>query len=103
MLVAEIVAAGRHGDLNRQIRAAVPPIVVKRVRVPAERVVDEAHPAPGLLVPARWVDERHQRTVRFLAGAHDVDAFVKGASSDVIQVVRAFHADTISREWSARP
>ena len=102
-LVAEIVAAGRHGDLNRRIRSAIAPVVVKRVRLPAERVVDDDHPAPGLLVPARWVKERRRRHVRFLAGAHDIDAFVKDASWDVIQVVRAVHADLVGRPGSARP
>ena len=92
-LVAEIIAAGRHGDLNRRIRSTVPPVVVKSVRLPAKRVVDEDHPAPGFLVPARWVEERRRRHVRFLAGAHDVDAFVKDASWEVIQVVRAYHAE----------
>ena len=96
-LVAEIIAAGRHGDLNRRIRSTVSPVVVRRVRVPAERVIDEAHPAPGVLVPARWIEERRRRPVRFLAGAHDVDAFVKDASWDVLQAVRAFHAETVAR------
>lgn len=50
-LVSEIIAAGRHGDINRWIRSTVPPVVLKRVRLPAERVVDEAHPSPGLLIP----------------------------------------------------
>lgn len=98
MLVAEIVAAGRHGDLNRRIRSAIASVVVSRVRVPAQRVVDEDHPAPGMLVPARWVVERRRRHVRFLAGAHDVDAFVKDASREVIQVVHAFHAGMIGQE-----
>lgn len=98
VLVAEIVAAGRHGDLNRRIRSTVAPVVVTRVHLPAERVVDGDHPAPGMLIPARWVVERRRRHVRFLAGAHDVGAFVEDASWEVIQVVRAFHAEMIGPE-----
>lgn len=102
-VVAEIVAAGRHGDLNRRIRSAIPPVVIKRVRLPAGRVVDDDHPPPGLLVPVRWVEERRRRHVRFLAGAHDVDAFVKDASWDVLQVVRAFHAEMVRSARITRP
>ena len=96
VLVAEIIATGHHGDLNRRIRSTVSPVVVRRARVRAERVIDKAHPAPGVLVPARWIEERRRRPVRFLAGAHDVDAFVKDASWDVLQAVRAFHAETVA-------
>jgi hypothetical protein len=96
-LVAEILTAGCHGELNRRIRSTIAPVIIKRVRLPAERVVDDEHPAPGWLVPARWVEARRRRHVRFLAGAHDVDAFVKDASLGVIQVVRAFHAEVVGR------
>lgn len=96
-LVAEIVTAGCHGELNRRIRSTIAPVIIKRVLLPAERVVDDEHPTPGQLVPARSVEERRRRHVRFLAGAHDIDAFVKDASMDVIQVVRAFHAEMVGR------
>lgn len=102
-LVAEIVAAGRHGGLNRRIRSTIAPVVVTRVRLPAERVIDDAHPAPGLLVPARWVEERRRRHVRFLGGAHDIEAFVKDASWDVIRIVRAFHSESVGRARRAHP
>ncbi len=92
-MVQAIVAAGRHGELNRRIRSSVSSMVVRSVRLPAERIIDDENPAPGRLVPARWVDERRRRDVRFLAGAHDIEAFVKNANWDVIKVVRALHAE----------
>ncbi|MCC5951604.1 MAG: hypothetical protein JJU45_05860 [Acidimicrobiia bacterium] len=61
------------------------------------RVIDDDHPAPGVLVPGRWVTEYHRRPIRFLAGAHDVEAFVKDADWKTLDVVRTFHAEIHSR------
>ncbi|HXH59582.1 hypothetical protein [Iamia sp.] len=36
-----------------------------------------------------------RRHVRFLAGAHDAEAFVEDAGGDVIEVARAFHAEVV--------
>ncbi len=96
-MVNEIIAAGRHGDLNRRIRVSVAPFVVRTVRLGPERVIDEQHPAPGVLLPHRTVTERRRREVRFLEGAHDVEAFVRDADWEVISVVRAFHAEASHR------
>lgn len=93
-LVQDVVAAGCHGDLNRRIRAGIP-VVRRTVRLPAERVIDDDHPAPGLLLPARWVTEYRRLPVRFLAGAHDIEAFVGDAPWWVRDVVRSFHAEVI--------
>lgn len=75
--VEAIVRAGRHGELNRRIRAATAPYSVRTVRTPAHRLVDDDHPAPGILVPARSVVVREPARVRLLLGAHDIDEFVK--------------------------
>lgn len=96
-LVEDVVAAGRHGDLNRRIRAEVPRKVVRDVLLPAERIVDDENPAPGRLVPRRRVREVLDRPVRFLAGAHDIEAFARDASWEVREVVRAVHAAVIVR------
>jgi len=92
-MVQAIVAAGRHGELNRRIRLAVPAVIVRSVRLPAERIIDDENPAPGRLVPARWVDERRRRSVRFLAGSHDIEAFVKDSGRDVIAIIKALHGE----------
>lgn len=94
-LVEDVIAAGRHGDLNRRIRAVVAPVVHVAVRLPATRVVDDEHPAPGRLVPARNLTVARARRVRFLAGAHDAASFVADAERDVLAVLRAFHDEVV--------
>lgn len=101
-VVSAIVAAGGHGELNRRIRRGVAAFVTIAVRLPPERVIDDAHPAPGILLPARTVSEHQRRRVRFLGGAHDVDAFVKDAGGDVLNVARALHRELIGADRTGR-
>lgn len=75
--VEAIVLAGRHGELNRRIRHASARYYVKRVWVPPRRLVDDDHPAPGLLLAGHWTTVHEPVQARFLRGAHDIDAFVK--------------------------
>lgn len=74
--VAAIIAAGRHGELNRRIRHACAGVVIQRITLPREYLIDDDHPAPGLLLPRRTVEHRRRIYPRYLAGAHDIDAFV---------------------------
>lgn len=99
--MSAILAAGCHGELNRRIRQGVAPFETVTVRLSPERVIDDEHPAPGVLLPYRTVTEHHRRRVRFLRGAHDIDAFVKEAGWDVLQVVRAFHREVIGGDQNA--
>ncbi|MEZ5321373.1 MAG: hypothetical protein R2698_04740 [Microthrixaceae bacterium] len=92
-LVGEIVAAGSHGELNRRIRSTVLPFTVRTVRLPPERLIDDEHPSPGVLLPYRNVIEQRPRHVRFLAGAHDIEAFADDACAEITRVVREFHAE----------
>jgi hypothetical protein len=92
-IVEAIIAAGRHGDLNRRLRAQLDRVVTHTVRLPPERLIDDDHPAPGVLLRYRSVTEYRRRYIRFLAGAHDAEAFVKDADWEVLKVVRSFHAD----------
>jgi len=92
-IVEAIISAGRHGDLNRRLRAELDRVVAHSVRLPPERIIDGEHPAPGVLLPYRGVTDYRRRYIRFLAGAHDAAAFVKDADREVLKVVRAFHAD----------
>lgn len=94
-LAADIVAAGRHGDLNRRIRADVFPWEMHREYVPAQRLIDAEHPAPGILVPVRDTYERRRIPIRYLAGSHDIEAFARDAPWDVKAVVRTFHTEEI--------
>ena len=89
--VAEIITAGRHGDLNRRIREVSPHIVVEQVYVPARRVVDDDHPT-GHVVPAHQVRVERRYEPRYLMGAHDIEAFVNHAPWYVREVVRSLHA-----------
>lgn len=92
-LVEEIVAAGRHGELNRRLRVELGGVVKRAVHLPAERLIDDDHPAPGALLPRRTTTEHHRRPVRFLLGAHDIEAFVRQAGWDGLKVVRDLHAE----------
>jgi len=98
-MVQRIVAAGRHGDLNRAIRRDDSGAVAVTGDVPAHRLIDHEHPAPGLLVARKSVTEYRRRTVRFLAGAHDVDAFVDNLRSggSESRAVRSFYAEMSER------
>jgi hypothetical protein len=91
-----LVAGGYHGDLNRRIRAEVPRYFITSVRVPAERRIDEDHPEPGLIVPAHWVKHRIRRTVRYLQGAHDIEAFVAQALGAELEIMRTLHSEIVS-------
>ncbi len=84
-IVEAIIAAGYHGDLNRRIRAQIDPVVVQKVRLPPERLIDDEHPAPGVLLPWRTVTQTRRRNIRFLAGAHDAEAFVNDADWEAWQ------------------
>ena len=75
--VEAIVRAGRHGELNRRIRAAEAPLHVRTIHTPAHRLIDDDHPAPGVFVHARWEESREPQRIRALHGAHDIDEFVK--------------------------
>ena len=79
--VTAIVAAGRHGELNRRMRNSAGKYHLRTIRVPAHRLLDEDHPDPGLLIPATWTKVREPIEIRPLLGAHDIDAFVKDSSS----------------------
>lgn len=58
------------------------------------RLIDDEHPAPGLLVPGHWDwDTERPSRIRYLGGAHDIDAFVNDATREVIAIARAFHAE----------
>lgn len=92
-LVEDIIAAGLHGELNRRIRSRIAPVVAHTTHLRAERLVDGDHAAPGLLLPERTVVEHRRRHIRFLAGAHDAGAFARDADLDVLEVVRALHAE----------
>lgn len=72
-----IVKTGRHGELNRRLRHESSGFYSRRVRVPAQRIVDEEHPEPGMLIPAYTEVVNEPITTRFLLGAHDIDAFSK--------------------------
>lgn len=72
-----IVLTGRHGELNRRLRHESSGFYSRRVRVPAQRIVDEEHPEPGMLIPAYTEVVNEPITTRFLLGAHDIDAFSK--------------------------
>lgn len=99
--VREVIAAGRHGELNRRIRATGPLVETGVVVRPARGLVDDDHPHPGVLVPREVTVVQSRRPVRFLAGAHDAAAFVEDASSAVLQLLRALHAE-ISRPAGPR-
>lgn len=74
----------------------------------ADRIV-ERHPALGAatledrevyfrkILPPGLIGNHAISHLRFLAGAHDVDAFVNDATWDVLQLVRAFHTETVAR------
>lgn len=94
-LVLDIIAAGRHGELNRRIRGTGLPMETSVVLRPPYRLVDDDHPHPGMLVPREVTFVRSPRPVRYLAGAHDAEAFVGDASFTVLEVLRALHAETI--------
>lgn len=83
--VAEIVAAGAHGELNRRLRAALGAAVDR-----------DAGPSAGTSIPSSGMIGRAQRPVRYLAGAHDIAAFVADAGLDAVLIVRALHRE-ISR------
>jgi len=102
-IVEAIISAGRHGDLNRRLRAELDRVVAATVRLPPERLIDGDHPAPGVLLPYRSVTQYRRRYIRFLAGAHDAEAFVKDADREVLKVVRAFHADITGADKAERP
>lgn len=96
VLVREIVAAGAHGELNRHLRRVIADRLVS-VKLPERRIVDAEHPPPGLLMRACTVKRRAGTYVRYLAGAHDVAAFVAGSSGDALEAIRDFHAQMASR------
>lgn len=54
-----------------------------------------------MLLPYRSITEHRRRYIRFLAGPHDVETFVKDADWEVLKVARAFHAE-IRRETRAK-
>ncbi len=97
-LVADIVGVGLHGELNSRIRAAVPSVVERTVRIPPTRLIDEEHPPPGILVPRRTITERTRNHIRFLAGAHDIDTFAEQAAPRIKRVVRELHAETFGTD-----
>ena len=74
-MVEAIVAAGAHGELNYRIGRAIAPFVRTAVTVPPTRLINDDHPAPGILIPqhAEYTVRRQSR--RFLAGAHDINGF----------------------------
>ena len=92
-----IVAAGSHGDFNRRLRAELGGVVKHTVRFPAERLVDDDHPAPGVLLPRRTVVEYRRPAIRLLHGAHDVEPFVREAGWNTIRVLRSFHDELADR------
>lgn len=75
-MVAAIVADGAHGELNRRIRRECSGWITERITLQPCRLIDADHPIPGVLLPRRTVSERRRVIVRYLAGAHDIDAFV---------------------------
>lgn len=84
-MVAAIVAAVRHGELNRRIRHTSATWTTERITLPAERLIDDDHPAPGILLPRRTITRDRPVIVRYLAGAHDIDAFAaETAHADVV-------------------
>jgi hypothetical protein len=87
-MVDAIVAAGLHGELNRRIREHCYVVERVTVRLPAERIIDAGHPDPSRLVPARSIEEHRVRVPRFLAGAHDIEAFARAITSRESEVVR---------------
>jgi len=95
-MIETLIAHGRHGDLNRRSRAGIAPFEIVFIAHPAERVIDDEHPAPGKLTPFRVVRERRRRPIRFLAGAHDIDAFVADitrSSGEEGEIVRRLYAE----------
>jgi hypothetical protein len=101
--VEEIVAAGGHGDLNRRLRAVLGGVVKHTVRLPAERLVDNDHLEPGLLLPPRTVVEYRRPALRFLRGAHDVESFVREAGWNVVNVVRDLQEELKPVQPSLQP
>lgn len=92
-VVEGILAAGGHAELNRRLRTELDRVVSRTVWLPPQRLIDDDHPAPGVLLPSRRTIEHRRRHIRFLAGAHDVVAFVEDADWEVLRVARALHAE----------
>lgn len=82
--VEAIVRAGRHGELNRRIRLSSAEYSVKEVWVPPERVIDDDHPAPGVLIRGHWTKVHEPVVIRPLRGAHDIDAFVQRGDTTAV-------------------
>jgi hypothetical protein len=74
-MVEAIVAAGAHGELNYRIGRAIAPFVRTAVTVPPTRLINDDHPAPGILIPRHVEYTVRRQSRRFLAGAHDINGF----------------------------
>jgi len=84
-VVAAVVVAGRHGELNRRIRHASTTWTTERITLPPERLIDDDHPAPGVELPRRTMTLQRAVYVRYLAGAHDINTFA--ATTDHASIV----------------
>lgn len=83
-IVAAIVAAGRHGERNHRLRHKSSRFSVRRVCVPAQRLVGEERPAPGELLAAHTVVIHEPISKRFLLGDHDIAAFAADGELSVV-------------------
>lgn len=79
-IVTTIVAAGRHGELNRRIRHASETSTIETITLPREYLIDDDHPAPGVPLPRRTITREVAVYVRYLDGAHDIEAFAANTS-----------------------
>lgn len=79
-MVTTIVAAGRHGELNRRIRHASVTSELETTTLPRDYLIDDDHPAPGIPLPRRTITRQVAVYVHYLAGAHDIEAFAAHTS-----------------------
>jgi len=95
-MVEAIVAAGAHGELNRRIGRSIAPFVRKPVIVPPTRLIDNDHPAPGILVPRHVEHIVRWQSRRFLAGAHDINGFANQAPVVERNIARDLYVELVN-------